>query len=89
MDTLSKARMDNVLETLPKNFGLVEETMRKGNLNQVYTSKPVLDSNSYSEKYHFFHWELEFPDAFTDEKRRGFDLVIMNPPWDAVRPFDD
>lgn len=38
-----------------------------------------------SKKYRFFHWELEMMDAFTD-KRKGFDLIVGNPPWDKVRP---
>jgi hypothetical protein len=38
----------------------------------------------------FFHWELEFPEAFFDAHgaRRhnpGFDAVVGNPPWDMVR----
>jgi len=38
----------------------------------------------------FFHWELEFPEAFFDENgqrlaRPGFDAVIGNPPWDMMR----
>ena len=38
----------------------------------------------------FFHWELEFPEAFFDgrgERRddAGFDAVIGNPPWAAAR----
>ena len=28
----------------------------------------------------FFHWELEFPEAFQGENR-GFDVVIGNPPY--------
>ncbi|MDR0949676.1 MAG: hypothetical protein LBM69_09200, partial [Lachnospiraceae bacterium] len=28
---------------------------------------------------HFMHWELEFANLFTE--RRGFDLIIGNPPW--------
>jgi hypothetical protein len=28
----------------------------------------------------FFHWELEFPEAFAEEKQ-GFDVVIGNPPY--------
>lgn len=34
----------------------------------------------------FFHWELEFPEAFLDAERPGFDAVIGNPPWDKVLP---
>ncbi|MDA8065778.1 MAG: hypothetical protein M0031_09820 [Thermaerobacter sp.] len=33
----------------------------------------------------FFHWELEFPDVFTP-RRRGFDAVLGNPPWDTRKP---
>ena len=31
----------------------------------------------------FFHWELEFPEAFQGEKP-GFDVVIGNPPYDEL-----
>ena len=37
-----------------------------------------------SGKYSFFHWELEMMDAFTDA-RRGFDLVVGNPPWEKPK----
>ncbi|WP_197172477.1 Eco57I restriction-modification methylase domain-containing protein [Novipirellula aureliae] len=33
----------------------------------------------------FFHWELEFPDAFNTHSE-GFDAVIGNPPWDIAKP---
>jgi hypothetical protein len=32
----------------------------------------------------FFHWEIEFPDAFGPE-RAGFDAVLGNPPWETVQ----
>ena len=38
-----------------------------------------------AERYGFFHWELEMMDAFTDS-RRGFDLVVGNPPWETSKP---
>lgn len=34
----------------------------------------------------FFHWEIEFPDVFT-ERRRGFDAVLGNPPWEVMKPI--
>lgn len=34
----------------------------------------------------FFHWELEFPEVFFDDRQQGFDAVIGNPPWDKVLP---
>ena len=37
----------------------------------------------------FFHWELEFPEAFGESgepsQRTGFDAVIGNPPWEMLR----
>jgi hypothetical protein len=38
----------------------------------------------------FFHWELEFPEAFFDAHgaplpAAGFDAIIGNPPWDMIR----
>lgn len=35
----------------------------------------------------FFHWEIEFPEVFLDAERKGFDVVIGNPPWDKVLPM--
>ena len=36
-------------------------------------------------RHRFFHWELEFPDVFREE-RAGFDAVLGNPPWDIAKP---
>ncbi len=33
----------------------------------------------------FFHWEIEFPDVFTEEGA-GFDAVVGNPPWEIQKP---
>lgn len=40
------------------------------------------------DRLKFFHWELEMRDAFT-LSRRGFDLIVGNPPWDKTKPNDD
>ncbi|NPV61317.1 MAG: N-6 DNA methylase [Methanotrichaceae archaeon] len=40
------------------------------------------------EEKQFFHWELEFPEAFQGEKR-GFDVVIGNPPYVRQEAFID
>ena len=45
-------------------------------------------ADELAEKYSFFHWELEMMDAFTDA-RRGFDLVVGNPPWEKPKPSKD
>ena len=49
-------------------------------------SKPDITATVY--RHHIFHWQLEFPDAFTDA-RPGFDLIVGNPPWESVEPHDD
>ena len=43
----------------------------------------------------FFHWDLEFPEAFVDlrlgtwktEENQGFDVVIGNPPYDELSEY--
>jgi hypothetical protein len=35
--------------------------------------------------HRFFHWEVEFSDAFTSD-RAGFDVVLGNPPWETLQP---
>lgn len=72
---------------LPKNLSLVEDTYRKGGKKPKWWAL-VEETLKISEKYRFLHWELEFPDAFSNNSR-GFDLIVMNPPWDAVKPEDD
>ncbi len=37
------------------------------------------------EQMRFLHWELEFPDVFTQEGA-GFDAVVGNPPWEIQKP---
>jgi hypothetical protein len=72
---------------LPKNLSLIEAIYKKKGEKPKWWN--LIDTTlSLSENYRFFHWELEFPDAFTLESR-GFDLVVMNPPWDIVRFEDD
>ncbi|MEM3784102.1 MAG: hypothetical protein QXY88_03615, partial [Candidatus Bathyarchaeia archaeon] len=71
---------------LPKNLRLIEETYRKREKPKWWAD--VEKALELAKKYRFFHWELEFPDAFSKD-RRGFDLIVMNPPWDVVKPEDD
>ena len=47
-------------------------------------------SENVSQERRFFHWVLEFPEAYFDENGRplenpGFDAVLGNPPWDMLR----
>ena len=42
---------------------------------------------AYAQRYHFFHFEVAFPEAFAGEKK-GFDIILGNPQWDKTRLFD-
>ena len=42
---------------------------------------------AYAAKYHFFHYEVAFPEAFAGDNK-GFDIIVGNPPWDKTK-FSD
>jgi hypothetical protein len=65
------------LETspLPTNFAMPEAT----------ALEEVARIRASHRMYQFFHWELEFPDAF-GAGRCGFDAVVGNPPWEIQKP---
>ena len=47
---------------------------------------PALTTKTVGEladQYRFFHWHLQFPQVFA---KRGFDVVLGNPPWDEPSP---
>ncbi|MEO9294652.1 MAG: hypothetical protein ABI347_03530 [Nitrososphaera sp.] len=79
---------EELAKKMPRNLPMVVDAVRGGKLDKQAWAGPVKEALEYSKKYQFFHWEFEFPDAFMDE-REGFDLVVMNPPWEAVKPEDD
>jgi hypothetical protein len=37
------------------------------------------------ERHRFFHWELAFPDVFS-QASSGFDAMVGNPPWEIQKP---
>ncbi|MDN3554693.1 Eco57I restriction-modification methylase domain-containing protein [Halomonas maura] len=58
-------------------FGVVK-------LDTLFRACPRLQlADELAERRRFFHWELEFADIFAGNVsgRRGFDLVLGNPPW--------
>jgi hypothetical protein len=40
-------------------------------------------ADALSMEHKFFHWPLEFPDVF---EQGGFDVMLGNPPWEAIQP---
>lgn len=43
----------------------------------------VAAAQDIAQRVRFFHWHLEFPEVFENHR---FDLVLGNPPWDALQP---
>lgn len=73
-------------ETLPQStLDFTPERDRYGqvDIDALVAALPTLKcAQQVTESQHFFHWELEFADQF--KARRGFDLVLGNPPWIKV-----
>ncbi len=42
---------------------------------------------AYAQRFHFFHYEVAFPEAFAGDKK-GFDIIVGNPPWDKTKFAD-
>lgn len=42
---------------------------------------------AYAQRFHFFHYEVAFPEAFAGT-RKGFDVIVGNPPWDKTKFTD-
>jgi hypothetical protein len=55
--------------------------LRISRLRQHFPRIAIVEKSS--ERHRFFHWELAFADVFTS--RGGFDLVLGNPPWLAIK----
>ncbi len=73
---------------IPVNTLMILEFLRNGDSTRPAWWQGVDEALKFAHSYNAFHWEIEFPDAFS-ETAKGFDLVIANPPWDAVKPEDD
>ena len=63
---------------------------RQPSLSRNHHAGLLGEANALALEHRFFHWELEFPEVFFDRQGRrnpdgGFDAVIGNPPWDALR----
>ncbi len=88
LDAFAASIIDDTM--LPKKSGM-EFVHRFGRYGKN-EDKTIRDArrkvSEIAERRRFFHWELEMRDAFTDA-RHGFDVIIGNPPWDKIKPFDD
>ena len=58
-----------------------------------YTDESFKKVKNISQAEQFFHWELEFPDIFYNEKGEkkndgGFDIILGNPPYVQKNAFN-
>ena len=61
----------------------------KSGWEKLLQKKSIQRALDISKEKRFFHWELEFPEAFYDKQcnrkaNAGFDAVIGNPPYDVL-----
>ena len=90
LDTITALKMDNDIipkkaqKNIPAYLKRISDVVLGADMNQD-EKLTIQNIRNKSNTYRFFQWELAMMDAFTDS-RRGFDLIIGNPPWDKVRP---
>ena len=74
----SKAR-----QALDKTPDLVTQLFDEGKSKTL----ALRQVEAYAQRYHFFHYEVAFPEAFAGDKK-GFDIIVGNPPWDRTKFAD-
>lgn len=83
------------------DFPVTEEVYRQIERNPTafFSDKRVMaeEIQRIATQYHFFHWNLAFPDVFRPAQHPGesenplagwnggFDLVLGNPPWERIK----
>ena len=73
----------DAVRTLDKTADLISQLF-----DETKSKTAVLRQiESYAAKYHFFHYEVAFPEAFAGGKK-GFDIIVGNPPWDKTKFAD-
>lgn len=76
-------------------YRALQRAIQHGQETELKKLNQLLDnSERLAGRYRFFHWELEFPEAYFDEQGRpkkylGFDAVIGNPPYGRYQMISD
>jgi hypothetical protein len=63
-----------------------EQRQLRSEIQDIRRQLSQLGDNSMEEPE--FNWEMFFPHVFGDEEKRGFDVVIANPPYVRVQKVD-
>ena len=70
----------NALGEIPR-YTTIEQLREK--IADPELNSLMREINKIAEDNQFFHWYIEFPEAFSSE-REGFDCILTNPPWDVM-----
>src|SRR5581483_3862370 len=90
-----KIYIDSRKQDFPFTQGILRELIKKNETYRAMWEK----IEHLAEQYQFFHWHLEFPDVFKEQKKSeqgiaenehtgcsgGFDVVLGNPPWERIK----
>lgn len=60
----------------------ITEDLNRARKGMTPRERTLGAAHELANKYHFFHWHLEFPQVFT---KGGFDVVLGNPPWERIK----
>lgn len=76
-------------ESAHVNLQIKEKEKRDKEFEKLLEKEWFKEVQRLYEKHRFFHWELEFPEAYFDADAKrlhdpGFDAVIGNPPWERI-----
>ena len=66
----------------PPTTAVVESIARRR--SDTIDVRTLAEIQRLSSEYRFFHWYLEFPEVFSNEKQ-GFDCMMGNPPWERIK----
>ena len=82
--TAAKRKRDEA-ESLRKKLVRISQSLLNGTEPEL---RKTLDA--YRQRYHFFNWGVEFPEAFAMLTREecGFHVIVGNPPWDKTKFAD-
>ena len=89
LDALAASKIDSNLIPKKSKANQFIERFRKRSSIKSDDLKPAWNIvKKLTNEHKFFHWEIEMMDAFTNS-RRGFDLIVGNPPWERMKPHID
>lgn len=88
LDAFTASQIDNSIIPKKSRLTFIHRFARYDNSEDKVLEAARQKVAELSSRHRFFHWELEMRDAFTDS-RRGFDIIVGNPPWDKIKLYDD